>query len=57
MPGPKEGVSLARIPAKIGDPLPQEWEEAATVDKLIIYPMKSAVGVEVEYANVRLILQ
>ena len=53
MPPGKMGVLCGVSSATLATPLPTEWEEAAQVDKIFIYPMKSGRGLSVEKAKVK----
>jgi hypothetical protein len=48
----KEGLVSSVVPATLTDPVPTEWQEVGCVEKLYIYPLKSAKGIQVQEAEV-----
>jgi hypothetical protein len=47
------GIRTAVTHADLSLPFPTEWTEAGAVEKIVIYPLKSAKGREVDSAQVR----
>ena len=49
----KEGVQTGIISVDLSLPIPREWTEVGQVDKIFVYPMKSARGQLVDSAQVK----
>ena len=49
---PAEGLKTCVVQANLSLPVPVEWKEAGTVEKLTIYPVKSCMGKVVHEAQV-----
>jgi hypothetical protein len=47
-----EGIRTGVSPVDLSLPLPEEWTEVGHVDKIFIYPLKSARGHSVNSAQV-----
>ena len=50
---PSVGIKTCVVQADLSLPVPVEWAEAGTVEKLTIFPVKSCMGTVVHEAQVR----
>ena len=50
---PSVGIKTCVVQADLSLPVPVEWAEAGTVEKLTIFPVKSCMGTVVQEAQVR----